>query len=260
MKTIQTTLAIILLTLAGQAMALTPVRANPISKATELFCKSVESKNYEMMDTLLAQGADVNGVCSFGYNGSGGHVQPLLFAVTERGRYGNRDSGDMVAYLLDHGAAINARSEQGDTPLIAAVDLFGKNPEESVRLVESFIAKGAKISIADGAGYTAFEHQAAKGYVPQTVGFWQSNFQRLLGKGVDINRQDSKGENALMRAARSCGSISVEMLLQNGANPALKNKKGSTAADIALETAASSSQGGCNNVVRVLANPSIARK
>jgi len=52
--------------------------------------------------------------------------------------------------LLDNGVDVNVRPEQGETPLITAVDLFSRNnQEESARLVELLIAKGAKISVVD---------------------------------------------------------------------------------------------------------------
>ena len=149
MKTIQATLAIILLTFVGQVMALTPVRAKPISKATNLFCKSVENKNREVMDMMLSQGADINASCYFGYNGSRGKLTPLVFAIGMQGEFGV-DYTIILDYLLDNGVDVNVRPEQGETPLITAVDLFSRNnQEESARLVELLIAKGAKISVVD---------------------------------------------------------------------------------------------------------------
>lgn len=254
MKTIQTTFAIILLTLAGQAMALTPVRANPITKATELFCKSVESKNYEMMDTLLAQGADVNGVCYFGYNGSKGHVTPLLFIVAAQNNYGS-DYSDVFDYLLDHGANVNALNGNGGTPLILAASLFSRNSAESDRIMPLLLAKGAKLNVVDKAGYAAFDYVAGAAYNPNNFETWKKNFYLLLGKGVDINRKDNNGTTALMRSAGVCGSATVEMLIGSGANAALKDRKGQTAYDLAMDSAASSRQPGCNNTVRILSNP-----
>lgn len=250
----------LLLSMTSTAMALPPARTNPISKASELFCKSVENKNYEMMDTMLAQGADVNATCSFGYNGGWGKMTPLLAAVKDRGMLSYADKGDIFAYLLDHGADVNARTQDGTTPLMMAVDIFRNNWEGSADLVRLFVSKGAKVDAVDKFGYTAFEYQAAQGYTPHTIEFWKQNFSLLLGQGVDINRQGKSGESTLIRAAKSCGSTNVEMLLASGANPDLKDKNGQTAYDIALESAANSRQPGCNNTVRILANPQLYMK
>jgi len=65
----------------------------------------------------------------------------------------------------------------------------------------------------------------------------------LLQFGADPNNKDGDGITPLMSAVLSLGSISdynneqlqvIKILLQNGANPYLKNKEGETALDIAI--------------------------
>lgn len=57
--------------------------------------------------------------------------------------------------------------------------------------------------------------------------------RELLSKGVDVNTTDNKGATPLFYAARNGRIDLIELLLKNGANPAIKLESGSTAEDIA---------------------------
>ena len=60
------------------------------------------------------------------------------------------------------------------------------------------------------------------------------SIQILLKHGVDVNRvcESTHTVTALMRAASVGALLSVELLLQNGAAPGLKNRNGKTALDM----------------------------
>jgi len=78
----------------------------------------------------------------------------------------------------------------------------------------------------------------------------------LLEHGANINMENNMGNTVLMDAAESCADFSVEALLANKADPAIKNKLGQTALNIAIEKATRSGQNSnCNNTVKLLQNP-----
>lgn len=223
------------------------------SKIGEMFCRAAERKNYATMDTLITQGADVNAPCQ-----SLNNRPPLFFVIKEGGYAGWQDSGDIYAYLIEHGANVNAKTTSGATPLIEAAYLFANSPRTSVYVMELLIAKGARVSDVDRADHTPLDYLAGSGYSEHSYDNWKKGMYLLLDNGAKINRQDKTGETALMRSARGCGVGAMELMLGSGANPNLKNKKGETAYDYALEGASEARPGmmaTCNEVVRILGNP-----
>lgn len=79
-----------------------------------------------------------------------------------------------------------------------------------------------------------------------TSGFWEQPLllaaarkqdevfiQALLGAGADVNACSSTGETALMIAVRHGYEKNISYLLSSGANAALKNAEGQSAADLA---------------------------
>ena len=64
------------------------------------------------------------------------------------------DHADVVAFLLDHGADVNARDQFGDTPLIVAC---AKGNAATAALL---LARGADPSLKDQEGRTARERSA----------------------------------------------------------------------------------------------------
>lgn len=250
--------AALLLCAASPALSLDGKATNsspPVntSKVGELFCRALERKNYDMMDTLIAQGADVNAPCA-----SLNKRIPLIFVIKEGGYAAYQDSRDIYVYLIEHGADVNARTASGATPLIEAAALFASSPKTSVYVMELLISKGARVTDKDRNDHTPLDYLAGSGYSPTTYDNWRKSIYLLLDNGATINRQDKTGETVLMRAAKGCGVGAVELMLGSGANPDLANKRGERAYDYALEGASSASSGmmaSCNEVVRIMANP-----
>jgi hypothetical protein len=54
----------------------------------------------------------------------------------------------------------------------------------------------------------------------------------LLDKGASVNATNRDGNTPLHIAAFLCNEEIVRLLLQRGANPSLKNKRGETAVDV----------------------------
>jgi len=223
------------------------------SKIGEMFCRAAERKNYATMDTLITQGADVNAPCQ-----SLNNRPPLFFVIKEGGYAGWQDSGDIYAYLIEHGANVNAKTASGETPMIEAAYLVANSPRTSVYVMELLIAKGARVTDVDRADHTPLDYLAGSGYSEHSYDNWKKGMYLLLDNGAKINRQNKAGESVLMRSAKGCGAGAMELMLGSGANPNLKSKKGETAYDYALEGASEARPGmmaTCNEVVRILGNP-----
>jgi ankyrin repeat protein len=63
---------------------------------------------------------------------------------------------DAAKLLIEHGADVNARSSNGDTPLTFAA-MFGQG-----KMAKLLLEKGADKSIRDGKGLTASDHAEIK--------------------------------------------------------------------------------------------------
>jgi ankyrin repeat protein len=66
---------------------------------------------------------------------------------------------------------------------------------------------------------------------------------RLLDAGVDVNRLYKNDLTALMWAAGYDRAETVQLLLARGADPALKDNRGMTAKDIAVQTKSARASG-----------------
>jgi ankyrin repeat protein len=96
-------------------------------------CHAVKFKHTDVVALLVAKGADVNA--------SDGEMSPLGWAV-------QTDDKEMVELLLTNKADINAKDFYGDTPLLEAM------PDKSKEVVELLLAKGADVNAKDRDGHT----------------------------------------------------------------------------------------------------------
>jgi ankyrin repeat protein len=126
-----------------------------------------------------------------------------------------------VRELLHRGADVDARDEDGRTPLISAV-LGG-----SVGLMGLLLESGADIKARDNEGWTAL-HFAAQEHEVEIAHI-------LVARGADVNAQDDDGASVLWRAVFSSAGRDdiVQLLLQNGAKDDLPNKAGETPRQLA---------------------------
>ncbi|MBU0633258.1 ankyrin repeat domain-containing protein [bacterium] len=124
---------------------------------------------------------------------------------------------DIVKYLLIKGADINAKENSGHTPLSAA--LYAKNKDTAKFLID----KGADLETRGYNGWTPFLYASYYG-VTDIVKY-------LVEKKVDINARSLTGETALILAAWDAKPDTVEYLLSIGMDAQAKNNLGESALD-----------------------------
>lgn len=159
-------------------------------------------------------------------------------------------SGDTAAAvrLLGQGADVDARNNQGDTPLLLAAksgkldiavlligkgaNLEAKNNQGNTALIAACTAGHADVAqllVEKGAAVEARDDGGATPLMYAGLGGNTAIIDLLLAKGANINAGDDHGETALMYAA-SAGSVdAVKLMLRKNANLAAKDQNGETA-------------------------------
>ena len=163
-----------------------------------------------------------------------------------------RDSEELktVKLLLEKGANLEARDEEGDTPLIYAASYAAPN------IVQLLLEKGAKVEAQDLNGFTALQAAACGGCVSIDMGSTFGSMQLLLQKGANVEARDNAGATALMLAARYGRTDIMELLLDHGARVEDRDSEGNTALIIAAPSGTYTATGVASTVdaVRFLLN------
>lgn len=179
-----------------------------------------------MVELLLAKGAKVNAMaendctalhqaCSFGFKAVTEVLLTHGASVTIKTKDGwtplhsattINSSADIAALLLEHKADVNARNNQGITPLCLAI---GNNQTEMVRL---FLQHNAEVNSRNNRLETPL-HSAVWAKNPEII-------QLLIDHKADINAAALGGFTPLLTAVSQDGANLdvVKMLLANGAN------------------------------------------
>ena len=165
-------------------------------------------------------GADVN-ACD--QNGA----MPLHYAVQFAVRYAEEFGTDsdslcpLVKCLVEHGANVNAREQQGFASLHAASALG------HLSSVECLVQHGAHVNITDDANCTPLHRAISNAHL--------SVVQYLLRSGANVNAPD-RDRLTPLHWASSEGLISiVECLVRNGADINLESERGLTPLDVAMD-------------------------
>ena len=128
---------------------------------------------------------------------------PLMLAV-------ERNHHQYVKELIKAGADVNMKDIKGNTPInLAAI------AEASLKLL---IEAGADVNIGNGKG--ALIRAAVEGH--------EELVKQLINEGADVNDSNKDGQTALIKAAWNHGNI-VHLLLAEGADVNIKDQNNSEA-------------------------------
>ncbi len=189
---------------------------------------------------LIARGADVN------YQDPQFHIPLLHNAVHFK-------QVEAAKVLLKHGADLNARNGEGNTPLYVAVH------QESLELTVLLLEKGADPNARNEFGYSPLRQSCRWGNLDVV--------KLLLEKGADVNVRDGEGNTPLHIATEENNAALVQVLIEHqaavnvaglhgdtplhhavtklqteivrlligaGADPSIKNERGQTPMDLSL--------------------------
>jgi ankyrin repeat protein len=193
--------------------------ARPASGATS---SAVPGSFLNVNNELLSAAANGDTIAAARLLGQGADVEaknnqgdsPLLLAARSQ-------KAEVANLLIAKGAGLEDKNDQGDTPLIAACTVG------STALTQLLVEKGADINARDDVGATPLMYAALAGNT--TI------LDLLLAKGAAMNAADDNGKTPLMYAA-SAGSVdAVKRMLAKSASPAAKDHNGKTALNYAEE-------------------------
>jgi ankyrin repeat protein len=160
---------------------------------SEALAKAAEKGDTSMLGLLIRQGANINGLSRWG------DETPLMKAAY----YGKTEA---AAWLIDHGATIEARDSRGNTALLHAA-WMGK-----VGVVELLLKKGADVNALNNLGWNALMQAALEGH--------HETAKILLEHGARTDFIDKeKGATAYYLAQRSGSGKTLEVLKEYGAQP-----------------------------------------
>ena len=158
-----------------------------------LLHQAVSEGNKTAVELLIAAGADKNAKGRFGWS-------PLHEAV--------KLTRDDVELLLNNGAAMEVRDDQGKTPLHMAVG----DGDNSIDIIELLMSSYADITTRDSDGHTLLHTAAASN---SSVG---TAITILKHQGPGKNARDMDGQTPLHVAAATGNLEVASLLLFSGAN------------------------------------------
>jgi ankyrin repeat protein/WD40 repeat protein len=220
---------------------------SPTSKGNTALLEAAQDRQLTIFQLLLDAGAN-----SHHQNKQGNTVLHMLLMGNGEE---NSELISMINQLIDLGININARSQNGYTPLLLAVKAG------YVNVTKTLVAAGANPNVADVQKRTPLIEAAYKGnleildillpliddinHMPtsgwnallSTVdgssslneGLRVAIAQRLLAQGANINSQTTRGKSVLNLAVTNDFKLLFDLFIRSGANVNLTDEKGRTA-------------------------------
>jgi len=161
--------------------------------------------------------------------------RPIYFSIDDTFENGNtslhiaclNQSLDVVRYLLSKGANPNVMNDNGETPLMLAIQ---KEPKSEL-IVKALLNQGANLNNPDLQNKTALMYAAEKG---------QDNIFDLLietpGCPINVSSTDRQGNTLFLLAAASGSFHCTTKAMELGANPNDKNRNNENAIILAAQT------------------------
>jgi ankyrin repeat protein len=153
---------------------------------------------------------------------------PLLEAST--GQYEKNGNEDIVPMLINLGADVTVRSEDGDTPLHNAAYL-GRSPYLALTLREKrnpWLREMFFPGLAHQLGGS--QCPSAPLPLPHSLVSWTAGFinamKLLIEKGADVNALNNANESPIYNAAKGGDPEAIQLLLDAGADPNIPQKDG----------------------------------
>jgi ankyrin repeat protein len=190
-----------------RTLAFAPPKFGRIARATWHLPDAVRLGNRQIVEVLLAAGADPN------FRGNGN--EPALMSLTDKA------TPELVHDLLLAGATLNTRDDYGDNALMIAA-----GSSDPVVLKE-LLGAGAQLNATNSAGETALFAAARNNGSEALV--------LLLEGGVNMNAQNENGETAFMAMLSNGAFENFKTLIDRGADTGLVNYDGKTALMLAAE-------------------------
>ena len=198
-------------------------------KAKGPFFQAIEKRDHRTIRAMLEKGERADAP-NRSYHG----MTPLHFAC--RYFYGNRE---VIELLVERGAGVNARDDNGFTPLMKTVDAWDHYEvpelelkeklaavhEERLAVIEYLLGKGAEVNGCNRKTDRAFGYEwSNKTGTPLHYAMWTRYVdvvKLLIAHHADVNALDSDGVSPLMIAFDRGEDLTalVATLLENGANP-----------------------------------------
>lgn len=191
----------------------------------------METSSLEMVQLLIARGANVNARNNFNYTAL--HKAVSNFMKPDANE---KECEKILKILFDKGADINAQDGNGTTPLMYAV--------QKMTPLKALVAKGADLNIQNKNGETALMFAVKGGLLKvilggiPIVGGSVEATKFLISRGADVNLQDIWGKSALMHAAGGVNALGnkystyteiLGILIEKGAKLEAEDKEGNTA-------------------------------
>ncbi len=162
------------------------------------------ARSLKMARLLFAHGAKISTK-----DADGGTV--LHYAVTREAAL------ELIPFFVSHGADINARGWEDETPLFAAISYFNETEPSQTEPVLTGQTDSPSVPSPSGRSMA------------------QQVIELMAKSGADLNTPDVHGYTPLMQCTAAGSTELVELLLQLGADRNIRNKDGRRAVDIAYD-------------------------